>query len=119
MANLQTAGMWSAGNRSTGRNSMVVEIVKRALDLGGAALLCLLFLPVFVIFAFLVKWQDGGPVIYRRRVVGLKGVFCAFKLRSMSIGAEEALQRNQRLQAEFERSFKLKDDPRVTPVGKV
>jgi len=67
----------------------------------------------------LIKFHDGGPVIYRRRVVGVKGEFDAFKLRSMCINADEVLHRNPALRVEFEQNFKLKNDPRITPVGRV
>jgi lipopolysaccharide/colanic/teichoic acid biosynthesis glycosyltransferase len=89
------------------------------LDLVGSAVLLLLFLPVIAVVALLVKWQDGGAVIYRRRVVGPRGEFDAFKLRSMRLDADEALQRDPQLRAEFEQNFKLQTDPRITPIGRV
>jgi lipopolysaccharide/colanic/teichoic acid biosynthesis glycosyltransferase len=67
----------------------------------------------------LVKFQDGGPILYRRRVVGPKGEFDAFKLRSMRVDADEILERNSSLREEFKVNFKLKDDPRITPVGAI
>jgi lipopolysaccharide/colanic/teichoic acid biosynthesis glycosyltransferase len=103
---------WPARSRTAG-------VVKRTLDLLGSAVLLLLFSPVIAVVGLLVKWQDGGTLIYRRKVVGPGGEFCAFKLRSMMANAEETLQGDQRLRAEFERNFKLRVDPRVTPVGKV
>jgi len=93
--------------------------LKRALDLLGSAVLLLLVLPVIAVVALLVKWQDAGPVIYRRRVVGPRGEFDAFKLRSMRLDADEVLQRDPQLRAEFEQNFKLKTDPRITPIGRV
>lgn len=93
--------------------------VKRALDLSIATVALLVFSPLLVVIALLIKMQDGGPIIHRRRVVGPRGEFDAFKLRSMRVDADQILQRDPKLRAEFERNFKLKSDPRVTPVGRV
>jgi lipopolysaccharide/colanic/teichoic acid biosynthesis glycosyltransferase len=94
-------------------------MVKRLLDVVGSALLLLLFSPVIAVFAVLIKLQDGGPVIHRRRVIGPSGEFDAFKLRSMRVDADEILSRNPAMRREFEVSFKLKNDPRITPIGAV
>jgi len=94
------------------------RILKRTLDIIGSASLLLLSAPVIAVIALLIKLYDGGPIIYRRRVVGLKGPFNAFKLRSMRADADQVLQADPALRAEFERNFKLKNDPRITPVGR-
>lgn len=93
------------------------RIAKRILDLSGSILLLLLVSPVIAVIALLIKLEDGGPVIYRRRVIGRKGEFDAFKLRSMRVDADEILQRDDALLKEFHVSFKLKNDPRVTRIG--
>jgi lipopolysaccharide/colanic/teichoic acid biosynthesis glycosyltransferase len=93
--------------------------VKRLLDIVASLILLLLFSPVIALLALLIKIQDGGHVIHRRRVIGTEGDFDAFKLRSMCIDADELLQRNPQLRKEFELNFKLKDDPRITPVGSI
>ena len=93
--------------------------IKRAIDLFGSSVLLLLLSPVVALIALLIKFYDGGPVIYRRRVVGLTGEFDAFKLRSMCVDADEILRRTPAMRAEFEENFKLKSDPRITPVGRV
>lgn len=93
------------------------RIAKRVLDLAGSILLLLLLFPVIALIAFWIKLEDGGPVIYRRRVIGRKGEFDAFKLRSMRVDADEILKRDGALLKEFEVSFKLKNDVRVTRIG--
>jgi lipopolysaccharide/colanic/teichoic acid biosynthesis glycosyltransferase len=93
--------------------------VKRALDIFLSAFLLVLLLPLIAFLAFLVKWQDGGPMFYRRRVIGQDGNFDAFKLRSMRVDADQVLQRNPSMRQEFEVHFKLKEDPRATPLGAV
>jgi lipopolysaccharide/colanic/teichoic acid biosynthesis glycosyltransferase len=97
-------------------------LLKRALDVAGAATLLALLSPLLAFIAALIKLQDGGPVIHRRRVVGRlgggpSGEFDAFKLRSMRVDADEILQKNPALRREFEVNFKLKHDPRITPLG--
>src|SRR5262249_26249753 len=91
--------------------------VKRSLDVFLAALLLILLSPLIALLALVIKCQDGGPIFYRRRVVGSCGDFDAFKLRSMRVDAEEILKSNPDLRREFEVNFKLKKDPRVTPLG--
>ncbi|MBZ5501605.1 MAG: sugar transferase [Acidobacteriia bacterium] len=92
-------------------------VLKRALDLFGAAILLLLLSPLFVLLCLLVALEDGWPVFYRRRVVGENGEFDAYKFRSMRQNADAILAADPVLKQEFERNFKLKHDPRVTTVG--
>jgi lipopolysaccharide/colanic/teichoic acid biosynthesis glycosyltransferase len=93
--------------------------LRRTLDVFGAALLLALLWPVMAIFALGIKLQDGGPVLHRRRVVGPRGEFDAFKLRSMRVDADHILERDPHLRQRFSVHFKLKDDPRVTAIGAV
>ncbi|HEV3040709.1 MAG TPA: sugar transferase [Candidatus Angelobacter sp.] len=93
------------------------RIAKRTLDLIGAITLLLVLSPLIAAVALLIKLEDGGPVIYRRRVLGPKGEFEAFKLRSMCVHADKILEQDLALLKEFEISFKLKNDPRVTRTG--
>ncbi len=99
------------------RTSRLQLFLKRWVDLLGAAVLILLLSPVFVIVGLLVMLEDRLPIIYRRRVIGITGQFDAFKFRSMRRDADSILASNPALKAEFERNFKLKNDPRVTRVG--
>jgi lipopolysaccharide/colanic/teichoic acid biosynthesis glycosyltransferase len=95
----------------------VARALKRALDFLGAAVLLLLLSPLFIVLALIVLFDDGRPVLYRRRVIGKQGEFDAFKFRSMRRDADEVLRRDPALRAEFEKDFKLKDDPRITRSG--
>jgi len=97
----------------------VQRFLKRCLDVALSAVLLVLLLPVFALISFLVLCDDGIPVIYRRRVVGLKGNFDAFKFRTMVRNADSILARTPGLKTQFERNFKLKHDPRVTRVGAI
>jgi lipopolysaccharide/colanic/teichoic acid biosynthesis glycosyltransferase len=96
----------------------ITPAIKRALDIGLSAVLLLLWLPLLAVLALLVRISDGGPALYRRRVVGRRGEFDAFKLRTMRTDADEMLRNDSTLRQEFLVKFKLRNDPRVTPIGK-
>nr|WP_300143370.1 sugar transferase [Propionicimonas sp.] len=93
--------------------------VKRTYDILGSAVLLLLAAPIMGLTALAIKLEDGGPVIFRQRRVGLKGEeFDCLKFRSMCIDAEARLAA---LQAQNEGAgplFKLTRDPRITRVGR-
>jgi len=93
------------------------RILKRAMDLIGSSILLLCSTPLVAILAMRIKFHDGGPAFFRRRVIGPKGEFDAFKLRTMRTDADEMLLREPELRRQFEINFKLKHDPRVTSVG--
>ncbi len=93
------------------------RFLKRALDFAGAGILIIVFIPLLVLISVFVLIDDGLPIIYRRRVVGQDGEFAAFKFRTMRRDADALLDRNPALKAQFERNFKLKDDPRLTRLG--
>jgi lipopolysaccharide/colanic/teichoic acid biosynthesis glycosyltransferase len=90
---------------------------KRAVDLTGSAVSLVLLSPVLLTIAVLIKLQDGGPVMHRRRVVGRHGQFDAFKFRSMRPDADGILNADPELRQSFLKQFKLANDPRVTPIG--
>jgi lipopolysaccharide/colanic/teichoic acid biosynthesis glycosyltransferase len=89
------------------------------------AIVILLFLiPVVVVIAMAVWMQDGGPVIFAHRRLGRDGkTFSCYKFRSMRVDAEarlaEVLAADPAARAEWARDHKLRNDPRVTPLGDV
>ena len=91
--------------------------LKRSIDLAGALILLVLCWPLVLILALRIKLHDGGPALFRRRVVGPRGEFDAFKLRTMRVDADDILRHDALLRRRFEVNFKLKDDPRITSVG--
>jgi lipopolysaccharide/colanic/teichoic acid biosynthesis glycosyltransferase len=93
------------------------RIWKRAVDVIGSALLLSFSVPLVIILALQIKLHDGGPIFFRRRVIGTKSEFDAFKLRTMRVDADELLRRDDELCRQFEINFKLKHDPRITTVG--
>jgi exopolysaccharide biosynthesis polyprenyl glycosylphosphotransferase len=102
------------------RLDMIETTVKTIIDYGIGALGLLCLLPFLLIVAFTIKLDSPGPVLYRRRVVGRRGYeFDAFKFRTMYVNGDEILARNPGLKTELAMNQKLKDDPRVTRVGRV
>jgi lipopolysaccharide/colanic/teichoic acid biosynthesis glycosyltransferase len=93
------------------------KTLKRALDIAGSTGLLLLSAPVVAVLALRIRLHDGGPVFFRRRVVGHRGEFDAFKLRTMRVDADEMLRSDPELRRQFEVNFKLKNDPRITRAG--
>jgi len=99
------------------------RIIKRSLDIIGAALLSVVLAPVFAVFAFLIWKQDRGPVFFRQIRVGRAGRdFTCWKFRTMVVDAEAQMARweteNPILLARYcESNFKLQADPRVTRIG--
>jgi lipopolysaccharide/colanic/teichoic acid biosynthesis glycosyltransferase len=100
--------------------SGVAFLAKRAFDVVVGAPLLLLFSPILALAAVAVKIEDRGPVLYRSRRVGLReSVFGCLKLRTMRVGADqeqEALEQANEAQGAL---FKIRDDPRLTRVGRV
>lgn len=96
---------------------MKPQPLKRTIDLIGSLLLLVTLSPLFLAIALVIQMIEGPPILHRRRVLGPKGEFDAFKFRSMHRDADRILQKDPRLQASFRENFKLKADPRVTRIG--
>ncbi|HXT11994.1 MAG TPA: sugar transferase [Candidatus Angelobacter sp.] len=95
-------------------------VLKRNFDIFASALLLILLAPVFLLIAILVKIEDGGPMFFLQTRVGQFGrEFKMYKIRSMCLDAEqrlkEIIEKNHHKEGV---TFKLKDDPRITRVGK-
>jgi exopolysaccharide biosynthesis polyprenyl glycosylphosphotransferase len=95
------------------------RLLKGAIDRIGALLILLVTLPLVIGLAIVVKF-DGGPVFFRQTRVGQGGrEFGMFKFRSMVVGSEALLTELDAINEADGPLFKLHDDPRVTPVGRV
>lgn len=94
-------------------------LIKRGMDLSVALAVLILFLPLMLLIALAVRLDSPGPVFFRQERVGKAGRrFTLYKFRSMCQYAEE---RQAELQATYRIGtllFKIKDDPRVTRVGR-
>ncbi|HEV3468130.1 MAG TPA: sugar transferase [Pyrinomonadaceae bacterium] len=102
----------------SGRGRDMYVICKRVVDIVVAALLLVAALPLLACVALAVKASSRGPVLFRHRRLGLGGrEFECLKFRTMVADADEELRRNNFLRRQFEQTYKLRHDPRVTPVG--
>lgn len=102
---------------------MKYEFWKRALDLAGSAAGIIIFSPLMLIIAILIKLESKGPVLADtpKRVSKNGRLFKMYKFRSMIEGAWEILQKNSQLLKKYkENSYKLDidEDPRITKVGR-
>jgi exopolysaccharide biosynthesis polyprenyl glycosylphosphotransferase len=95
-------------------------IIKRFFDIVVSAVALLMLAPFFALVAVLIKLEDGGPIFFAQRRVGKWGrEFKMFKFRSMCADAEQRLvQVLNKNQHSTGVTFKVKEDPRVTRVGK-
>jgi lipopolysaccharide/colanic/teichoic acid biosynthesis glycosyltransferase len=102
------------------------DLGKRCIDVAGAFAGLFFFSFFFLILAVLVVVASPGPIFHRRRVLSWQPgymygtrprTFDAFKFRTMIVNADDYLARNPKLREEFEKDYKLKEDPRVTKIG--
>ena len=95
---------------------------KRGFDIAFSLAALLGTLPITLVIALLVKLSDGGPVFYRhKRITSAGKTFNCLKFRTMRVNAEQELQKllaeNEDMRREWAHSYKLKNDPRITPIG--
>lgn len=95
------------------------QVVKRAIDVIGAASLLLLLAPFFFLIAVCIRADSRGPVIFRQTRLGLRGrAFTFYKFRSMCVDAESSRQKILHLSEVSGPIFKMRNDPRITRVGR-
>jgi Undecaprenyl-phosphate galactose phosphotransferase WbaP len=100
----------------------VYSLIKRIVDVAGATTLAVVFSPLLIVVVLALS-SDGGNVLFRHTRIGKGGkAFTVYKFRSMVPNADQALRAllasDEELRAQWLRDHKLKDDPRVTKVGK-
>jgi lipopolysaccharide/colanic/teichoic acid biosynthesis glycosyltransferase len=104
--------------------------VKRAMDIGGSLFAMLIFAPLWLTIALVIKLTSKGPVFFRQRRIGQHGTsFTFLKFRSMHVGNDASTHKEyvqQLIAGKAERHpangngdgvYKLTKDPRITPVG--
>jgi exopolysaccharide biosynthesis polyprenyl glycosylphosphotransferase len=94
-------------------------LIKRALDIAFSFIMLMFLLPMLTVIAVLIKLDDGGPIFYRWKVAGeSKRKFTGYKFRTMVVNAdaikEKLMDKNEMTGV----AFKMKDDPRITRIGK-
>jgi exopolysaccharide biosynthesis polyprenyl glycosylphosphotransferase len=105
-------GTWDISRSTT--------FLKRTIDVAVSAIALVVLDPLLVLVALAVRLSSHGPVLFRQTRVGLEGrTFLMLKFRTMVANAEELLPGLVAIDSLTEPMFKLRDDPRVTPVGRV
>ncbi|WP_248883950.1 undecaprenyl-phosphate galactose phosphotransferase WbaP [Acidithiobacillus acidisediminis] len=99
------------------------RLMKRCFDVLAGTVLVILLLPAWIWISWQIWRSDRGPVFYAQERIGRNGqAFRCLKFRSMVMDADQRLASylaaHPELQEEYDRTFKLKDDPRVTSIGK-
>ena len=99
------------------------KIIKTIFDLFFSSIILIFGLPIFLIIASLIKLSSRGPIFYLQERIGKnKKTFNCIKFRTMHPEAEDILENlitnNEKLRKEFEETHKLKNDPRITNIGK-
>lgn len=95
------------------------KLIKFVLDYCVSIPLMVLSFPLFALIMLAIKLDSPGPVFHRRRVLGRQGrKFDAFKFRTMHTNGDSILASYPELEAELATNHKLRDDPRVTRLGK-
>ncbi|MGH2911858.1 MAG: sugar transferase, partial [Solirubrobacteraceae bacterium] len=94
--------------------------LKRTFDVVGSTMLLLLFSPLFVAITLAVRLTSRGPAFYRSMRPGIGQLpFACLKFRTMYCDAEEHQPRLEELNEADGALFKIRDDPRLTPVGRL
>ena len=100
------------------------QMLKRAVDLLISITSCILLLPMFALIYLLARLSSSDPVFYGQRRIGRDNKeFTAWKFRTMIMNADAVLEQRLKedpwLREEWNRDHKLKNDPRVTPIGRI
>jgi exopolysaccharide biosynthesis polyprenyl glycosylphosphotransferase len=93
--------------------------IKKILDINISLLLVILLSPFLLAIAVLIKFTSPGPLIYKQTRVGLRGrLFPLYKFRTMVVNADALRENLEKVNEMDGPVFKIKDDPRVTNIGK-
>lgn len=95
------------------------HVVKSIMDKLLSILALIVLSPVFLVISMMIKHEDGGPVFYIQRRIGKNGKpFNMYKFRSMIVNADAKIERLQEQNEVDGAMFKMREDPRITRVGK-
>jgi lipopolysaccharide/colanic/teichoic acid biosynthesis glycosyltransferase len=101
------------------RERLLYAVPKRVFDLAVGLLILGLVVPIVPLIALMIKFDSPGPVFYRQERVGRGGrLFRFYKFRSMYAEADRRIAELEHLNEQEGPVFKMKSDPRITPVGR-
>lgn len=118
-ANITDTSKAAAPNTHSVKPKPIYDFVKRVFDIVWSLIGLIVLSPVFIILSILVKTTSEGPVFFAHKRVGKGGkTIKIYKFRSMVTNAEELIKQfTPEQKAEYEKNFKLENDPRITKVG--
>ena len=104
--------------------SKFYKLIKSFFDLLFSLLFIISLIPLFLIISFLIKLSSRGPIFFLQKRIGKNNIpFKCIKFRTMYPEAKDILQnllmKDSLLKKEFEETHKIKNDPRITPIGKL
>ena len=107
----------------TGKKELLYNFFKRSFDIVVSFISLVLLLPIFLIVIILIRLDSKGKAIFKQKRIGKNGnPIYIYKFRSMILNAEEELERlmkeNPEIKKEYLTNKKLKNDPRITKMGK-
>lgn len=119
-ANITDTSKAAASNTHSVKPKPIYDFVKRVFDIVCSLIGLIVLSPVFIILSILIKTTSEGPAFFAHKRVGKGGkTIKIYKFRSMVTNAEELIKQfTPEQKAEYEKNFKLENDPRVTKVGK-
>ena len=98
---------------------LTYNLFKRVLDILCSTVGLIVLSPILLVVSILIKLESKGPIIFSQKRVGINGKeFNMYKFRSMVINAEELKEKLAEKNEMSGPMFKIKDDPRITKVGK-
>ena len=99
--------------------SALYNPAKRAIDVSASVALLVFLFPVFLVIAFLIYFEDRGPILYYQTRVGRDGkTFLFYKFRSMVTNADQIRAQLEAKNEAIGPIFKMKSDPRITRIGR-
>ena len=99
------------------------RLMKRTFDIVVSSLLLILLAPLFLVLFLMIR-KEGGKAVYSQVRVGRnRKVFKCYKLRTMVVNSQQVLRellaKDEEAREQWNKEFKLKNDPRITPIGKI
>ena len=106
------------------KNKKLYKLVKKLFDFLFSLFFLISSLPLFLIISFFIKLSSRGPILFSQERIGKNNIpFKCIKFRTMYPEAndilENLLMRDDKLKMEFEETHKIKNDPRITTIGKI
>ena len=112
------------GKQKSNGIKKIEKVLKRGIDILGGICGTLMLIPLtIIVWIANKKNKDNGPIFYKQTRIGKDGkLFTLYKYRSMVVGADEILEtylkENEEARKEYKKYKKLKNDPRITKIGK-